>query len=466
MPKYLVVFFLALRAAGFAAGTSAGVVAQFDATNPQIGPFPADSLTVPDAAQITGRRLDMPLPDCGAMPALCAQLTLINELDGFNVQPRITVAFSGPVNTSTLGAGIFFVALNNLTTDEVGLQKAGDTIAINQVSYDPATHTAYAKPNSALDQHRRFALIVTDAVQDASGNPISADPAFTACLQSSAGYCAGLAAAVAGVATPNHIVAASTFTTQSATAWLQSAHSQLQNLPVVVHRPDGKYVFDFANIATLGVNFDTGSGNFSSFSLPIGSPQYSFLFTGLGRLSFLSYLSPLLLNSEQTIDPAATGAAVPVPTPSNEIAFHVYLPNTPEPSTGYPVAIFGHGFGDSSIGAPTLVAPVLAQSGFATIAINAAGHGYGPQSNLVLTEKGNTTTTLSLGGRGIDLNGAGSIGSTEGCEILTPLPIGLRDCIRQTVVDLMQLVRVIQSGLDVDGDGKPDLDPHHIYYVG
>jgi hypothetical protein len=30
----------------------------------------------------------------------------------------------------------------------------------------------------------------------------------------------------------------------------------------------------------------------------------------------------------------------------------------------------------------------------------------------------------------------------------------------------MQLVRAIQQGLDLDGDGKPDLDPAHIYFAG
>jgi len=34
------------------------------------------------------------------------------------------------------------------------------------------------------------------------------------------------------------------------------------------------------------------------------------------------------------------------------------------------------------------------------------------------------------------------------------------------VVDLMQLARVIRLGLDLDGDGKPDLDPSRIYYAG
>jgi dienelactone hydrolase len=33
-------------------------------------------------------------------------------------------------------------------------------------------------------------------------------------------------------------------------------------------------------------------------------------------------------------------------------------------------------------------------------------------------------------------------------------------------VDLMQLVRVIEVGMDVDGDGTADLDPARIYYMG
>ncbi len=41
-----------------------------------------------------------------------------------------------------------------------------------------------------------------------------------------------------------------------------------------------------------------------------------------------------------------------------------------------------------------------------------------------------------------------------------------RDGIRQTVVDLMQLVRVIEVGVDVDGAGSWDLDPNRIFFHG
>jgi hypothetical protein len=58
------------------------------------------------------------------------------------------------------------------------------------------------------------------------------------------------------------------------------------------------------------------------------------------------------------------------------------------------------------------------------------------------------------------------IESKEGCLIATPFPAGLSDCIRQTVVDLMQFTRAIRAGLDLDADGVRDLDPDRIYYGG
>jgi hypothetical protein len=47
-----------------------------------------------------------------------------------------------------------------------------------------------------------------------------------------------------------------------------------------------------------------------------------------------------------------------------------------------------------------------------------------------------------------------------------PAPIGLRDCMRQTVVDLMQLVRAIRGGALLEDASGVRLDPSRIYYVG
>jgi len=111
---------------------------------------------------------------------------------------------------------------------------------------------------------------------------------------------------------------------------------------------------------------------------------------------------------------------------------------------------------------------ILAKRGIATIAINAPGHGYGPLSTMELKLTSGETVTLPSGGRGFDVDGNGAIGANEGI-ITVGRPYALltyTDGWRQTVADLLQLVRVIQLGIDVNGDGKADLDAGNIYYLG
>jgi hypothetical protein len=68
------------------------------------------------------------------------------------------------------------------------------------------------------------------------------------------------------------------------------------------------------------------------------------------------------------------------------------------------------------------------------------------------------------GGRGIDQDGDHIIGSNEGIAASPPRAIiSRRDGARQTAVDLMQLVREIEVGMDVQGDGTAELDPSHMY---
>ena len=137
------------------------------------------------------------------------------------------------------------------------------------------------------------------------------------------------------------------------------------------------------------------------------------------------------------------------------------------PAHGWPVAIFGHFLTGNKDDSPYRVASTLAAHGIATVAINAVGHGFGPLGVLTVHRQDQPPVRLPAGGRGIDQNGDGLIDTFEGFEAAPPRRIiGGRDGSRQTVVDLMQLVRVIQVGVDVDLDGHPDLDPSRIYYFG
>jgi pimeloyl-ACP methyl ester carboxylesterase len=451
-----------------------GVTVRWDPRDPAIGPFPNDFLTVPDPSQKSGRRINLPMPpDCTAAPSDCQDVQLINQLDGFQTAPRIRVSFSAPIDVNTLYNAIYYVPLDNLTREEPGINQFGQKIPINQIIYDPTTNTVYAKPDGNLDQHRHVAIVVTDKIHDLAGDPVRADGGYAVCAQQSNDwaranwYCRKLASAVNSVAAefaPYNVVGGSIFTTMNVTTWLEKAHAQLQNLAPSAQRAAPQAVFQYSDISSLVLHFQTtvSPAQFVDVPLPIKSP----LFSGIGALAFGSFSSPNFLNGDNVIPWTPTGQDVALPGPVNQVYFHAFLPSSPAPSTGYPVVIFGHGFGDSQWGGPSTIAPVLAQAGFATVAINAVGHGFGPQSSVIVTDNAGNSTTMLTGGRGVDLNGDGTYDPYEGCVAINPGQVGMRDCLRQTALDLSQLVHTIQVGLDLNGDGIPDLDPNRIYYGG
>jgi hypothetical protein len=99
------------------------------------------------------------------------------------------------------------------------------------------------------------------------------------------------------------------------------------------------------------------------------------------------------------------------------------------------------------------------------VSINVVGHGFGPNSKLALTPRSGAPVELPAPGRGVPLTPDGAILPTGNC-VLPGSALGPRDCLRQTAVDMMQLIRAIRAGVDLDGDGAPDLDGNRIYYLG
>ena len=192
------------------------------------------------------------------------------------------------------------------------------------------------------------------------------------------------------------------------------------------------------------------------------------IFPGVvGTIAFGKYTSPdYEVHPGEFIPPIGTRTGRPEVRGANEIYFNVYLPSGPKPAAGWPVAIFGHGTTQNK-NLSFNVAATMAAHGVATIAINAVGHGLGPLGTLVVNQTGGAPVTLAAGGRGFDQNGDGVIAADEGLTAAPPRTVLLiTDGVRQTVADLMQLVRVIEVGMDVGGEGFSDLDPSRIYYFG
>ena len=115
-------------------------------------PFPSNLYTMPDDAQITGLRVNLPKPDCATHPSDCADVDVLNTLDGFNIQPRISIPFSGPIDLATVSRSTIFL---------VGPQD--HVVGINQAVWDPLTNTLHVESDEQLAQDTTYLLVVTRA---------------------------------------------------------------------------------------------------------------------------------------------------------------------------------------------------------------------------------------------------------------------------------------------------------------
>jgi Bacterial Ig-like domain len=460
-------------------GAFAGVKVLFDLHDPTETVFPGNQFTVFDFTQNTHRRVDLPKPaECAAVPTpvQCTDIDVLNELDGFNVQPRVSIPFSGPIDVSTVSSDtVFLVSLGST----IGHGSFGEKIGINQVVWDPATNTLHVETDKLLDQHTRYAIVVTDGIRDTDGKRIDGldfDKFQHGFGRDRSGFRHDVDDAFNNgkrYVRHDRIAAVSVFTTMSTTATLEKIRRQIHH-----NKPDPA-TFDIGNGGTAHAVFAVGdvtgilatrqtgtAPTFSSASLPVSALQI--VPGAVGQIAFGKFSSPNYLAPGESIPAVGTRFGQPVVQSMNDIYFDLFVPAGPKPAGGWPIAIFGHGFGDSKDGAAFVLAASLAHQGVATIGINVVGHGRGPLGTLTISTTSGSPVVVPIGGRGIDQDGNGTIDSTEGSSAAAPRSlIGSTDALRQTDVDLMQLTRVIETGgIDLDGDGSADFNPDRIYYYG
>ena len=322
---------------------------------------------------------------------------------GAGLQPLMKIRFAGSVEPEAMRSRVAIRWGDAAQTVGFTTYPVGYLMPINEVAWDPATNTLYAKPDEALDQDRDFELIVSGP--------------------------------------GNTTLATSRFHTRNVTSALLARDLG----PAASIRRILPRVFDLNEVKSLTALNQTSADPAAALSpqpYPVTTSFMSSL--GIRRLVFLRYTS----SRGDTVD------------------VHAWIPNAPKPVGGYPVVLIGHGFGDSRLYGPSFLATgVIANS--VVMAIDAVGHGYGPGSQMRLDMVDGTTINVPLSGRGRDLDGDGKIDPGEGCIILAPgVPDLTNTCFRETVLDYRKLVREIQSGIDLDGDGANDLDPNRIRYIG
>jgi hypothetical protein len=463
----LVIVVMTILPARSTVGQEQGVQALFSLDSPTGGPFPSDWFTVQDNTQNTGRRVSLPpLLNCQVNISDCQDLAVINELDGFNLQPRLSVPFNGPIDAGSVTSDTVFLLSLGSTLPGGDDMPSGTVVGIDQVVWDTLTNRLHVESDALLAQHTRFALIVTRGVRDLGGAPVGASEAFRRFRATVRGdYKHALLEAIQtarriGVR-EDDIAVASVFTTRSATAVLEKIRDQIHTAP-----PDPANFILGLNDERTVFSLDQVTGiTWSQQAQPL---NLSLIRNVVGTIAFGRYTSPdYEVHPGEYIPPVGTRLGTPAVKGTNPIYFNLLLPSGSKPAKGWPVAIFGHGRNQDKNNQPLNVAGSMTANGVATIAINAVGHGLTPAGMLTVSRTAGGPVNLSAGGRGIDQDGNGIIANAEGFS--TPVPrriVFLSDGFRQTAVDLMQLVRVIEVGIDVDGDGQPDLDSSRIYYLG
>jgi pimeloyl-ACP methyl ester carboxylesterase len=267
----------------------------------------------------------------------------------------------------------------------------------------------------------------------------------------------------------------SVFTTRSVTSSLEKIREDVLSQPpgaADFTLSDGtRLAFPINDIGAIVINRHVNGSVENPTFLPQNFSRASILAFAniapgaIAYLAFGKYRSPEYRDATRTFPVDGTRVWQPRRQGMTDIYFSLFLPSGQKPPGGWPVVIYGAGSRGSILEAANY-ASINASRGLATISINGVGSGWGPLTTLTLTRISGTSTTFEWKGRGLDENGDGIILGGEGRVATHHDILGASDSNQQYIVDLMQFVRVVEAGLDWDGDGSADLNPSQILYEG
>jgi hypothetical protein len=462
--------------------------------------FPDNAFTRPDGRQVTGLRVNFQLGQdyptvngrvqsgCNSTDySICDAFAELNKLDGFDIQPRVTVPFTGPIDMSSVDDSNFYI------TDDAGNFASG----MRQLTFDPATNTLAGISDKQLRESTPYRIVVASGIKDSTGGPVNTCGARCSTRFTTRTASASLVNIRKALDLPlsnpaNAYVQAGFPGASTSTAGRKLGFVQNGN-------PD---VFQAATVqpsisspATGIVRNDqvkadpNAAGAFSSSTVPVLIPPAS-----AGYYAFGSFLTPRYQYASasgqvDSVNGNTDGVIPPVPTTQTSKPFGFdrigAIVVTPDPvrfnpaTKPWPVAVYGPGFTRSKYDL-FVTADYNASLGIMTVATDPSGHGYGPQSSATVTTLTGQSTTFLTYGRGRDLDGDGliadglndGVGPTahlqaDGSYLPSHKPIdGLQSGLQQTVVDNMALARSIMAGVDIPGVGSNVADTSKVMYYG
>ncbi|MCA3016505.1 MAG: hypothetical protein INH41_29330 [Myxococcaceae bacterium] len=387
-------------------------------------------------------------------------------------------------------------------TDMDGVLDRPNTLVPGDASvmlhYERETNTLIFRPLMPLRERTAYAVVLTRRLVDEDGRPVKSPFRYV----NHTAQTSALAALPSCL--PRHglglddVAFTWSFTTQSISSYFVAIRDGLRGLGPL-SRLAGEYPPKLTDLDAvrddpqrrLNVRLVPGDqlvGALSSL-LPgllgadADSPQVKSLIDGFKAIDFFvtgAFDSPqffprrdtedaLLPLHQQTwrLDPATGAIAMPGDLPRREkVAFWLAVPKGRKGPA--PVAIAGHGYGSNKLEG-LFYAGLFARQGVASVAIDCPSHGLGFGDLEVEAAKG-LFASKGLAGlfqglkrdRAFDQTGDGVADS--GADYWTAYAVHTRDMVRQSTVDYLRLVQVLDGfdgvarwDWDVDRDGEKDL---------
>jgi len=279
--------------------------------------------------------------------------------------------------------------------------------------FSPNTLTVRPVPGIDLHPGRTYAVALLDGLRASDGSPVTGDEDFDALKGGADPHYATLfdALEAQSIAREDVLVAAM-FTTSDPALEMDVAYEWIhaQDLPVVT---DWARVGQTARVASYTASFET-------YELLSGEPPY--MQFGDTVIRFDDAGEPEVVNRRRV----EVGLSVPV----GDL-----------PAEGVPILLYGHGTGGDEGSHLRNEGPELAGVGWAALGFEAALHGQRFEDGFMVE------------------------------NLLTSNPVAAREVVRQTVIDMLLLYRMIAAGAftipaDVTGADEIRFDTSRVAYMG
>jgi hypothetical protein len=425
----------------------------------------------------------------------------VNALDGFSTTSVIREQFSAPLDAGSLGANA--VHLVQVDIDNVSrlVIRARETLELGKdftaaVASDGGGSILEIRPLRPLAASSGlhdvgYLVVLTNGIRGVDGSPARPDADFaslgatlngpgctTVADLSLRGVCAVLdshrkVAAQAGINSRNAILTFS-FSTGSTVDTLKA----LADPAVTTPRP-----IAVANTGLVTKDIDsTLRGHATVYK---GTLEIPFFSTRPTQANPTAPLTTSWKGGPSPLDATSTFLTrfnpLPVATETISIPIIVTVPNASsagggkKPAKGWPVLIYQHGLTRNRLDALQLAdsfadadsdSTVQGAQGYVVVAIDLPLHGITDPTNPLFDPANERTFNLDLANNSTLAPGPdGQIDPTGTFFINLSSVLTTRDNLREAVADLLTLTRSL-PGLDLNGDGVPDVDAKRIHFLG